>query len=661
MRRGPGTRTDPSFGNGAATLGPCRSDFNRVPSACGGREKAGVPRRADSPAGGLVLLDLAGREELDLEPLDARAVDLDHLEAEAVIGDLVASLGGSSELPEDEACNRVVVLLWQLLLELLVEVVDRERAVDAQAPVLEPFQRLVREVVLVLDLADDLLEQVLERDDALEGPVLVDDEGHVLVRAPELGQHGGEVLRLGHDVAVAHKLLDLNVLDAPVVEGREEVADVEDADDVVERAPVDRVARVGGVDHRREGLLRRQVDREGDDLGARDHDLVDLLVREVEDLVDHLLLARLDLARVLGGGDDVTYVLLRVRDYAGRGGLDPEETREGVRGGLEEQDDRVGDDVHSLDRECNPQGRGLVLREGDGLRDQLAERHVQVGDEGEGEHESYAVREGLVDPPLDDRLAHGTEGDREGGDSELHRPDEAKRAVHDAESDASAQASLVVELDETAAAGGHERGLGRYEEGVPQHEQENGDDLEEDVHAPVTGALVLGGSSSKTRPEDSARLRASLRRPRSGAARSSARERRGRPDGRALCGRGLPGRGAARERGSPSWRPRRARSGPCGRRARLRSGPHREASRRSDVPARRRGRSSARCARARRPERSAPPCAGAGGDRPRSGRGRPGGRGGASGSGRSSGPGRAPSRSTGGWRSARRHSGPQAS
>ncbi len=54
----------------------------------------------------------------------------------------------------------------------------------------------------------------------------------------------------------------------PVVEGREEVANVQDAEDVVERAAVDRVARVRGVDERREALDGRKVNRESNDLGA---------------------------------------------------------------------------------------------------------------------------------------------------------------------------------------------------------------------------------------------------------------------------------------------------------------------------------------------------------------------------------------------------------
>ena len=100
---------------------------------------------------------------------------------------------------------------------------------------------------------------------------------------------------------------------------------MEDAEDVVERAAVHRVARVRGVDERRQALDGRKVDGEGDDFGARHHHLVRLLVGEVEDLVEHLLLGLLDHAVVLGLGDDVADVLLRVGEDARRRRLDPEE------------------------------------------------------------------------------------------------------------------------------------------------------------------------------------------------------------------------------------------------------------------------------------------------------------------------------------------------
>src|SRR5205809_5916951 len=110
---------------------------------------------------------LPGRRQLDLEPLDPRALHLHDREMHAVVLDHVSWLRGAAKLPEDEAGHGVVVLDRQVDAELLVEVVDRERAVDPDAPVRELLDRLVREVELVLDLADDLLEQVLDRDNTL--------------------------------------------------------------------------------------------------------------------------------------------------------------------------------------------------------------------------------------------------------------------------------------------------------------------------------------------------------------------------------------------------------------------------------------------------------------------------------------------------------------
>src|ERR671936_441906 len=168
-----------------------------------------------------------GTEELDLQALDAGAVDVDDLEAKAIMQHLVAGLGRAAKSAEDEPGDRVVVLLRELLTELLVEVVGREGALEADSAVGEALDRLVGQVVLVLDLADDLLQQVLERDEAFEGSVLVDDDRHVLVRPPELGEHGRQVLGLGNDVRLAHELGDVHVVDPLLVEGLEQIAYVQ--------------------------------------------------------------------------------------------------------------------------------------------------------------------------------------------------------------------------------------------------------------------------------------------------------------------------------------------------------------------------------------------------------------------------------------------------
>src|SRR5262245_10387379 len=96
-------------------------------------------------------------QELDLEPLDARPDRLEHGEAEPVGDHLVTDLRRSSEMVEDVAGDGVVVVLHELCAELLVEVVEGERAVDPDRPLVDTLDRLVGKVELVLDLADDLL------------------------------------------------------------------------------------------------------------------------------------------------------------------------------------------------------------------------------------------------------------------------------------------------------------------------------------------------------------------------------------------------------------------------------------------------------------------------------------------------------------------------
>ena len=181
--------------------------------------------------------------------------------------DRVARLGLMAEQAEDEARDRVVVLDGQVDPELLVEVVDRERPVDVDRLVVDPLDRLVREVELVLDLADDLLEQVLERDDPLEAAVLVDDDRHVLAGAAELREERGEVLRLRHHVRRAEQRLDVTC-SSPRSESAEKRSRTWRIPTMsLDRPAVDRVARVGRVDHRGEAVLGGQVDRERDDLG----------------------------------------------------------------------------------------------------------------------------------------------------------------------------------------------------------------------------------------------------------------------------------------------------------------------------------------------------------------------------------------------------------
>ena len=82
----------------------------------------------------------------------------------------------------------------------LAQLRRRDRAFDDQRAVAQPLDGPLLPVVLVLDLAHDLLEQVLEGDEAGDRAVLVDHEGHVGAPLLQLLQQRAHLLRLGHEV-----------------------------------------------------------------------------------------------------------------------------------------------------------------------------------------------------------------------------------------------------------------------------------------------------------------------------------------------------------------------------------------------------------------------------------------------------------------------------
>ena len=115
----------------------------------------------------------------------AAAVELGDGEGATVDDDALAHLGEPAEIGHDEAGHGLVRPLGQLEADLVREVLDVEQAVDldlAADALLGPLL----DVVLVADVADELLDEVLERHDARGAAVLVDDDGEVGAGRPHL-------------------------------------------------------------------------------------------------------------------------------------------------------------------------------------------------------------------------------------------------------------------------------------------------------------------------------------------------------------------------------------------------------------------------------------------------------------------------------------------
>ena len=148
---------------------------------------------------------------------EAQPLDLDRL---ADLGDVSRELG---EQPADR-----VGLGVDVGAEQLVEVVDRQARVDAVAPVAQIDDERLLAVVLVGDLADDLLEQVLERHETRRAAVLVGDDRDVRPRA-HLDEQLLDRLGLRHEVRLARDASRSTVGARAVAERNEQVLRVQHA------------------------------------------------------------------------------------------------------------------------------------------------------------------------------------------------------------------------------------------------------------------------------------------------------------------------------------------------------------------------------------------------------------------------------------------------
>jgi hypothetical protein len=133
---------------------------------------------------------------------DAPAVGRLDREHEPVGLDPIAGARHAADAVVDEAADGVVLVLVlevELRVEQLLEVVDRGAPVDDRLVVRDLLDERLLGVVLVLDLADDLLDEVLDRHEAGRATVLVEDDGEVDLPTLELVEQVVDRHRFGHE------------------------------------------------------------------------------------------------------------------------------------------------------------------------------------------------------------------------------------------------------------------------------------------------------------------------------------------------------------------------------------------------------------------------------------------------------------------------------
>ena len=188
--------------------------------------------------------DLA-RKRGDAQGCDAVAALAQHVKAKAVKGEALSRLRDRPRLVDDDAGDGGRLVVGNVPIHRPVEVAHRHRAVDIDRTVRLRPHAGHRDVVLVADVADDLLDDVLDRHQAFHLAVFVDHQRERRLAAAKRLELLVERRRVGHEPGRRHHRhdVDLGGVAARRLQGAQHFLGVQHADDVVGRAAPQRQPR----------------------------------------------------------------------------------------------------------------------------------------------------------------------------------------------------------------------------------------------------------------------------------------------------------------------------------------------------------------------------------------------------------------------------------
>src|SRR5690606_38302351 len=229
----------------------------------------------------------SGLNDGNPQQMHAAAVGVEDAYTESIQLDNLVALGQMAEGVHDQAAEGVELLIGEVGIELLVELFDRRQALDqevAGGQFLDVV--LVVDIVLVLDVADDLLQYILDGDQTRHAAIFVDDDGHMVMgRAKFLEQHI-QPLGLGHTGGRAQHILDIETIGIVFQQQRQQILGQQDAEHVVDAFADHREAGVRRFDDRGQEFTGRLGGLDGAHLRTRDHDVPYLHVGDLQGALD---------------------------------------------------------------------------------------------------------------------------------------------------------------------------------------------------------------------------------------------------------------------------------------------------------------------------------------------------------------------------------------
>ena len=171
--------------------------------------------------------------------------------------------------------------------------IDRQARIGDQGPLRTRHQLWAGiDIEFVFDFADDLLDQILDRNQTVDAAIFIDDQRHMKMGHLHLKQQVQDRHRRRNEQNLAQ--------DAAQAEGGalahfgEDILDMHHPDNVIQGFTVDRHAGMGvGIDLG-DQIVQRRIDVDGAYIGAWHHDVMRAKTTEHEDIGDQGAFARVD-------------------------------------------------------------------------------------------------------------------------------------------------------------------------------------------------------------------------------------------------------------------------------------------------------------------------------------------------------------------------------
>jgi DNA-binding NtrC family response regulator len=217
----------------------------------------------------------------------AAALGIEHLHVQAVDVEGLPYRGDVPEVTQEKTADRLESFALDRHMQPLGNFVDVCRPAEHERAPDFLNDRLGLDVIFVANLAENLLDQVLEGHESGGAAVFVDDDGALNALVLELPEQFADELGLGHKVRGPQMIRERRVLLQRVAE-QNEVLHVHEAEDVVEVVAKHRKTRVLLLAEEGPEAVERLLRGYRHDVGARRHHFTYECVAEIDDRFEQL-------------------------------------------------------------------------------------------------------------------------------------------------------------------------------------------------------------------------------------------------------------------------------------------------------------------------------------------------------------------------------------